>query len=46
MAKKTASDILIETLIDRGFEQVFGIPCNGINGNVTTVTEDGIWELV
>src|SRR5262245_29603406 len=32
MAKKTASDILIETLIDWGVEQVFGIPGDGING--------------
>src|SRR3954471_6582485 len=32
MGKKTASDILIETLIDWGVEVVFGIPGDGING--------------
>src|SRR5689334_19081539 len=32
MGKKTASDILIETLIDWGVEFVFGIPGDGING--------------
>ena len=32
MTKKTASDILIETLTDWGVEYVFGIPGDGING--------------
>ena len=32
MAKCTASDILIETLIDWGVEVIFGLPGDGING--------------
>ena len=32
MAKKTAGDILVETLIDWGVEVIFGIPGDGING--------------
>lgn len=32
MAKKTASDVLVETLIDWGVDTVFGIPGDGING--------------
>jgi pyruvate dehydrogenase (quinone)/pyruvate oxidase len=32
MAKPTASDVLVETLIDWGVDTVFGIPGDGING--------------
>src|SRR5947209_13599020 len=32
MAKKTAGDVLVETLIDWGVSVVFGIPGDGING--------------
>ena len=32
MAKPTAGDVLIETLIDWGVDTVFGIPGDGING--------------
>jgi len=32
MAKPTASDVLIETLIDWGVDTIFGIPGDGING--------------
>jgi pyruvate dehydrogenase (quinone)/pyruvate oxidase len=32
MAKKTASDVLIETLIAWGVDTVFGLPGDGING--------------
>jgi pyruvate dehydrogenase (quinone)/pyruvate oxidase len=32
MAKQTASDVLIETLIDWGVDTIFGIPGDGING--------------
>jgi pyruvate dehydrogenase (quinone) len=32
MAKATASDVLVETLIDWGVDTVFGIPGDGING--------------
>ena len=32
MAKKTASDILVESLIDWGVQVVFGMPGDGING--------------
>jgi pyruvate dehydrogenase (quinone)/pyruvate oxidase len=32
MAKPTAADILVETLIDWGVDTIFGIPGDGING--------------
>jgi len=32
MAKSTASDVLVESLLDWGVEMVFGIPGDGING--------------
>jgi pyruvate dehydrogenase (quinone)/pyruvate oxidase len=32
MAKRTASDVLVETLIEWGVDTVFGIPGDGING--------------
>jgi pyruvate dehydrogenase (quinone)/pyruvate oxidase len=32
MAKPTASDVLVETLIDWGVDTIFGIPGDGING--------------
>jgi pyruvate dehydrogenase (quinone) len=32
MAKRTAADILVDTLIDWGVEIVFGLPGDGING--------------
>ncbi len=32
MAKPTAGDVLVETLIDWGVDTVFGIPGDGING--------------
>jgi pyruvate dehydrogenase (quinone)/pyruvate oxidase len=34
MAKKTASDVLVEGLIDWGVSVVFGIPGDGINGPI------------
>jgi pyruvate dehydrogenase (quinone) len=33
MAKATASDILVETLINWGVDTIFGIPGDGINGS-------------
>ncbi len=32
MAKKTASDVLVETLLDWGVDTVFGLPGDGVNG--------------
>jgi pyruvate dehydrogenase (quinone)/pyruvate oxidase len=32
MAKKTAADVLVETLLDWGVDTVFGLPGDGING--------------
>ncbi len=32
MASMTASDVLVETLIDWGVDTIFGLPCDGING--------------
>src|SRR5436305_1575422 len=32
MAKKTASDVLVDILIDWGVQVVFGLPGDGING--------------
>jgi pyruvate dehydrogenase (quinone)/pyruvate oxidase len=32
MAKLTAGDVLIESLIDWGVDTVFGIPGDGVNG--------------
>src|SRR5262245_40797086 len=37
MAKPTAGDVLIETLIDWGVDTVFGIPGDGINGIIESL---------
>jgi len=37
MAKRTASDVLFETLIDWGVDTVFGIPGDGINGMIESL---------
>jgi pyruvate dehydrogenase (quinone) len=39
MAKKTASDVLVQTLIDWGVEVVFGIPGDGVNGVIEALRE-------
>jgi pyruvate dehydrogenase (quinone)/pyruvate oxidase len=37
MAKPTAGDVLVETLIDWGVDTVFGIPGDGINGLIESL---------
>ena len=37
MAKPTAGDVLVETLIDWGVDTVFGIPGDGINGIIESL---------
>jgi pyruvate dehydrogenase (quinone)/pyruvate oxidase len=37
MAKPTAGDVLVETLIDWGVDMVFGIPGDGINGIIESL---------
>src|SRR5689334_20748717 len=37
MAKRTAGDVLVETLIDWGVDTMFGIPGDGINGLIESL---------
>jgi pyruvate dehydrogenase (quinone)/pyruvate oxidase len=37
MAKPTASDVLVETLLDWGVDTIFGIPGDGINGIIESL---------
>jgi pyruvate dehydrogenase (quinone) len=30
----TAADVLVETLLDRGVDTIFGLPGDGINGTI------------
>jgi len=39
MAKPTAGDILVETLIDWGVDTIFGIPGDGINGVIEALRQ-------
>jgi pyruvate dehydrogenase (quinone)/pyruvate oxidase len=32
MARPTAADVLVDTLIDWGVDTIFGVPADGING--------------
>jgi pyruvate dehydrogenase (quinone) len=32
MARPTADDVLVDTLIDWGVDTIFGVPADGING--------------
>src|SRR5947199_9700119 len=37
MAKKTAGDVIVETLIACGVDTIFGIPGDGINGIIESL---------
>ncbi len=37
MASKTASDVLLDTLIDWGVEVIFGLPGDGVNGVIEAI---------